>query len=148
MHTTLLAIREHEPCHAGWVKLLRHLGKTGADDQLLPFTTILASNGVDDAIWCMRSAPQYDREWCLFAVFCARQVEHLLTDDTSRKAIDTAQAFYEGRATAAELRGAASASAAANAAYAAASAAYAAIRSAQTAYLNNLFKHQETPNAQ
>ena len=33
MKTTLNAIREHLPCHEGWEKLLRHLGKTKSDDE-------------------------------------------------------------------------------------------------------------------
>lgn len=30
--TTLNAIRSASPCHDGWTKLLKHLGKTAADD--------------------------------------------------------------------------------------------------------------------
>jgi hypothetical protein len=49
-NTTLNAIREHSPCADGWAKLLRHLGKTQADDEPLALTTILDSNGPDDAL--------------------------------------------------------------------------------------------------
>lgn len=31
--TTLNRIRAHSPCRKGWAKLLRHLGKTEADDE-------------------------------------------------------------------------------------------------------------------
>ena len=78
--TTLNRIREHGPCINGWAKLLRHLDKTGADDEPLPFAGIVESNGLDDALWCCRAAPQHSHEWRLFAVWCARQVQHLMTD--------------------------------------------------------------------
>ena len=89
--TTLNDIRKHGPCRDGWEKLLAHLGKTQADDEPLPFETILDSNGIDDALWCCRAAPQYDREWRLFAVWCARQVQHLMTDQRSLDALDVAE---------------------------------------------------------
>ena len=44
-----------------------------------------------------------DRTLRLFAVFCARSVEHLLTDQRSRDAIDVAERFAKGEATAEEL---------------------------------------------
>lgn len=61
-----------------------------------------------------------DRSLRLFAVFCARQVEHLLTDDRSRRAIAAAERFANGEATQEELAAAwdAAASAASDAAWA------------------------------
>ena len=44
-----------------------------------------------------------DRELRLFAVFCARQVEHLLTDQRSLDALTTAERFANGEATLGEL---------------------------------------------
>ena len=44
-----------------------------------------------------------DRELRLFAVFCARQVEHLMTDQRSTDAILVAERFANGLATDAEL---------------------------------------------
>jgi len=58
INTTLAAIRSYSPCEDGWVKLLKHLGKTTADDEPLAFSTILTSNGVDDALWCLRALPE------------------------------------------------------------------------------------------
>ena len=101
--TTLSAIRAHSPCESGWRKLLAHLGKTAADDEPLPFETILDSNGLDDALWCCRAAPQYNREWRLYAVWCARQVQHLMTDPRSVTALDVAERFAKGEATDDEL---------------------------------------------
>jgi hypothetical protein len=103
--TTLNRIREHSPCKNGWEKLLRHLGKTGADDELLPLSVIMESNGLDDALWCCRSV-DYDRAWRLYAVWCARQVQHLMKDPRSLHALDVAQAFASGTATRDQLKSA------------------------------------------
>jgi hypothetical protein len=92
--TTLNRIREHHPCTEGWEKLLKHLGKTQADDEPLPYSTIVESNGLMDALWCCRAEPRYDKEWRLFAVWCARQVHHLMRDRRSITALDAAYAAY------------------------------------------------------
>ena len=136
MHTTLNKIRQHNPCADGWSKLLKHLGKTEADDKPLSFLTILESNGPDDALWCCRSAPEYDKEWRLFAVWCGRQVQHLMTDERSVTALDVAEKYANGLATKEELDAASDAAdnAADNAAYNAAySAAYSAAEAAAEA---------------
>jgi len=101
--TTLAKIREHSPCEDGWRKLLSHLGKTKADDEPLALTTILDSNGLDDALWCLRTMPEHDRHWRLYAVWCARQVQHLMTDARSPAALDVAERHANGEATNAEL---------------------------------------------
>jgi hypothetical protein len=75
-YTTLNKIRAYSPCGGGWGKLLRHLGKTQADDEPLALVTILDSNGLDDALWCLRACDGIDREARLYAVWCARQVQH------------------------------------------------------------------------
>ena len=101
--TTLNRIREHDPCVEGWKKLLRHLGKTEADDEPLPFSVIVESNGMKDALWACRTVPEHDREWRLFAVWCARQVQHLMIDKRSHDAINVAERFALGAATKNEL---------------------------------------------
>ena len=101
--TTLARIRKHRPCEPGWKKLLAGLGKTEADDEPLPFTQIVEINGLDDALWCCRVEPQYDREWRLFAVWCARQVQHLMKDPRSIAALDVAERYAHGQATEEEL---------------------------------------------
>jgi hypothetical protein len=55
MKTNLNKIREHGPCASGWSKLLTHMGKTKADDEPLSIATIVESNGLDDALWCLRA---------------------------------------------------------------------------------------------
>ena len=103
MTTTLARIKAHGPCADGWHKLLTHLGKTKADDEPLLYATILASNGLDDAIWACRAEPRYDREWRLYAVWCAEQVSHLMTDLRSHAALQVARRFANGKATREEL---------------------------------------------
>jgi hypothetical protein len=124
MNTTLNKIRTHTPCSSGWKKLLTNLGKTEADDEPLALTTILESNGLDDAFWCLRAVDGHEREMRLFAVECARGVQHLMTDKRSIDALDVAERFANGLATQAELDAAwAAADAAEDAAWAAADAA-------------------------
>lgn len=100
-YTTLNKIREHSPCCRGWEKLLTSLGKTKADEEPLSFKSILDSNGLDDAIWALRSidAPEVR----LFAVRCVRQIQHLISDERSLNALDVSEAYAVGEATKDEL---------------------------------------------
>ena len=102
-YTTLNRIRKRGPCADGWAKLMRHLGKTQADDEPLPLVTILDSNGLDDALWCLRACDGIDREARLYAVWCARQVQHLMTDPRSLTVLDVAERHANGEATDKEL---------------------------------------------
>ncbi len=113
MKTTLNKIRSHSPCTSGWTKLLKNLGKTMPDDEPLTITTILDSNGLDDALWCLRAVDGYQKEMRLYAVDCARSVQHLLTDTRSIAAIDVAERHAHGLATDAELASARAAAVAA-----------------------------------
>jgi len=101
--TTLNRIQRYSPCSNGWRKLLKYLGKTVADDESLPFSVILDSNGLNDALWCCRTAPEYNRVWRLYAVWCARQVQHLMTDQRSLNVLDVAERHANGQATDKEL---------------------------------------------
>jgi hypothetical protein len=103
MKTTLNKIRAHSPCASGWEKLLKNLGKTKADDEPLALTTIFESNGFDDALWCLRAVDGHEREMRLYAVDCARSVQHLMTDQRSLDALDVSEQFSNGLATQAEL---------------------------------------------
>jgi hypothetical protein len=125
MKTTLNKIREQEPCKDGWTKLLKHLGKTQADDVEVPLLTILESNGLDDTLWCLRAVDGFEKEKRLLAVAFAREVQHLMKDPRSIAALDVAERFARGEATTEELKAASDAAyaARANAAYAAAYAA-------------------------
>ena len=114
MRTTLNAIRDKHPCADGWKKLLANLGKTAADDEPLSLITILDSNGLDDALWCLRAVTGHDKEIRLFAVWCARQVQHLMKDPRSINALDVAERFANGDATEEELNAARDAAGAAD----------------------------------
>ena len=141
MLTTLNKIRAHSPCLEGWTKLLRYLGKAHADDEPLNIATVLDSNGHDDALWCLRAVEGHDREIRLYAVWCASQVRHLMTDPRSIAALDAAERYVNGAATLAELeaaRDAASAAARDAARDAARAAARAAARDAQAAELRRI----------
>ena len=103
IYTTLNHIREHNPCADGWRTLLKHLGKTEADDAPLAYSTILESNGLDDALWCLRAEPQHASIWRMYAVRCARRVQHLMMDERSIQALDVAERHARGAAKDEEL---------------------------------------------
>jgi hypothetical protein len=124
MTTTLNQIRSHSLCTEGWAKLLRHLNKTAADDEPLSLLTILESNGLDDAIWCLRTEPTPERIQ-RFALYIARRVEHL--HPAAKACNEVTERYLSGQATKDELKSAYTA------AYAAAYAAYTAANTANAA---------------
>jgi hypothetical protein len=103
IYTTLNRIRAYGPHTDSWMKLLTHTGKTKADDEPVEMTAILQSNGLDDALWCLRVEPQHASIWRLLAVHYARQVQHLMTDPRSLAALDVAERHAHGMATDMEL---------------------------------------------
>ena len=103
IYTTLNRIREHGPCTNGWRTLLSHLGKNQPDDEPLALATILQSNGLDDALWCLRAVEGHEKEMRLYAVWCARQVQHLMKDPRSLAALDVAERHAHGQAADEEL---------------------------------------------
>ncbi len=103
MRTTLNEIKKYNPCASGRAKLLKFLGKTDADNEPLGFKTILESNGIADAIWCLRAVTGHDKEIRLYAVWCARQVEHLDPTGIAKQTNDVTERFANGEATDKEL---------------------------------------------
>ena len=103
MNTTLNKLREHGPCAEGWRDLFEYLGKTAPDDEPLNIATIAKSNGLNHALWALRAVDGHDREIRLYAVWCARQVQHLMTDPRSLTALDVAEKFANAKATENEL---------------------------------------------
>ena len=109
--TTLNRIKAHSPCKDGWEKLLKFLGKTKADNEPLPFLTILISNGLDDVLWCCQAEPELDNIWRTFIcrviretpLADGRKVWDLLADPRSQEAVVTAELFVKGGKTQKEL---------------------------------------------
>lgn len=64
---------------------------------------ILDSSGLDDSFQLLGEVDGHDREMRLFAVWCARKVDHLVFDQRSKDAIDIAERFANGKATKQEL---------------------------------------------
>lgn len=102
-------IRAWGPCYDP----VRHLpeGWEGSALDVLRHETIPAS----DKLWVVCREELIDaKNLRLFAVWCARQVEHLVNDERSTRALDTAERYAHGIATKEELvaaRAAASAAA-------------------------------------
>jgi hypothetical protein len=114
---TLAALREHRACYNGYNKVVRMLqGEPFSDadadrnsyikyayDAPVPLVAIAKSNGIDDALWTLRCIQSHERDARLFAVWCARRVEHLLADQRSKTALDVAERFANGDAKEEEL---------------------------------------------
>ena len=136
MQTTLRKIRAAFPCgmqledgqRVGYLKLRHYLGKGYGDDTPVDIATILDSNGLDDALWCLRAVDGHEREMRLYAVWCARRVQSLVEDPRSVTALDVAERYANGAASNDELA----------AAWAAARDAQAAARDAQAAELKRI----------
>ncbi len=100
---TLQKIRDNSPCRSGWAQVLRAHEHLGMDVEF-PLASVLDSNtDVLDTVWCMQCLPEYENLWRKFAVWCAAQVEQLLTDERSRNAIRVAWKHSCGLATDEEL---------------------------------------------
>ena len=138
---TLKDLRQASACYSGYNKVVRSIQGvpfTEEDEEResyihhahkepIPLLFVLESNGLDDALWALRCVPKIDRDARLFAIWCAREVQHLMADPRSLDALDVAERFADGRASIDELGAAkAAARAAAGAARAAAWAAQAA----------------------
>lgn len=113
-YTTLNRMREHSPCKTVWNALLKELNKTQADDEPLSYLYLasLAEAGkevlsVGDVLWFCKAEPKYYEIWRLCAVKFAREVQHLMKDPRSLKALDVAEAYVNGKASLQELKEAA-----------------------------------------
>ena len=121
---TIDDIRSWKPCYDP----IKHLPESWSGNaiDILNHDTI----SPPDKLWVVCREDLIDAKTLrLFAVWCARQVEHLMHDDRSKIALDVAEKFAHGKATAEELTaawaaaGAAARAAAGDAAWAAAGAA-------------------------
>ena len=107
--TTLKSIKSFKPCADGWRKLLKNLGKTRANSAPLLMSTILKSNGINDALWCLRAFYAEHRQSVIdFACDCAEKVLFIWEEwadknapkhkDSPRKAIKAARNENSGAA--------------------------------------------------
>jgi hypothetical protein len=101
--TTLNRIWACNPCAEGKKRALKAAGKDAPDDEPITFAQIAEAVGLNDALWCCQAEPQHSKEWRLFAIWCARQVQHLITDDRSIAALDVAERHANGEASDEEL---------------------------------------------
>lgn len=98
MNTTLNQLHKYRPCKLGWDNLLLTLNKTKADDELLSFKFILESNGIKDAVWCLRVLDF--RTQCLFCADVAELVlpifeKHYPTTGISLETVEAIRAFHQ-----------------------------------------------------
>jgi len=142
MTTTFARLKQAGACTSGYRTLAKHLGSVEeyGEDKEINLLTILDSNGLDDALWCLRATVQdCDKEKRLIACEFAESVLHIFeskrpNDDRPRKAIEAAKQFANGEISREEMLesrraaayAAAAVAAAADAAYAAAAVAAAA----------------------
>ena len=111
---TLKALRAAGACISGYNKLVCALTEKEFDeeretyiryqyDEPISIEYILDSNGLDDALWALRAVPKADRDCRHYAVWCARQAQHLMTDSRSIAALDVSERHADGLATDDEL---------------------------------------------
>ena len=74
--TTLEQIHAHSPCKNGWRKLCKNLDGIKRHGAKTPITMIqiLESNGLDDALWCLRACDGHEPLAREFACWCALRV--------------------------------------------------------------------------
>ena len=157
---SLNEIRAFRPCYVGWKKLLvAQGGEEAADfDKQIPLLDILESNGIRDAIWCMRV--KWFMHKPLFIAFvnsCASRAKkhaaataadayaYACAYDAAATATAAAADAYADAATAAAAAAAADATATTADAYAYACA-YEAERKIQTNHLKQLLISTMAPS--
>lgn len=105
-YTTFEVLKRNGACKERYRHLAKACGGIGkyCRNKPIPLVDILRHNGLDDAIWALRAVPddQSAHVACLarmFAVACARDVQHLMTDARSLAALDVAERHARGEAT-------------------------------------------------
>ena len=93
---TLDEIKARRPCEESWKKLRKSVGTRKPLSTVVTLEQILESNGVADAQWALRCIKGHDREIRLYAVQCACMVRHMMTDQRSIAALETATLYAEG----------------------------------------------------
>lgn len=97
--TTTARIDACNPCGSRRAQAMQRLGITEPSDEPITYAHLLDVLGLDDALWCCRAEPALAPLWRRYAVWCARQVQHLMTDPRSLAALDVAERHAAGQAT-------------------------------------------------
>lgn len=111
---TLKQLRNHDACVEGYNKVVCMLKGIEFDEDKethirfnhsapISLVDIANNNDVDDALWCLRCNREWYRDSRLFAVWSARQVQHLMNDKRSIAALDVAERHADGLVTDEEL---------------------------------------------
>jgi len=90
-------------CAENWFHILRAAGKSEPDDEPITYAQIVDRVWLHEALLCCRAEPQHANLWRLYAVWCARQVQHLMADPRSIEALDVAERYAYREATGTEL---------------------------------------------
>ena len=101
--TTTARIDACKPCSKRRSCAMKLLGITVASDDPITYAQLLDVLGLDDALWCCRAEPDLAPLWRRYAVWCARQVQHLMADPRSVAALDVAERHAAGQASDDEL---------------------------------------------
>jgi hypothetical protein len=101
--TTTARIDACNPCQVRRQRAAELLNITKPSDEPITYAQLLDVFGLGDALWCCRAEPDLAPIWRRYAVWCARQVAHLMTDQRSLDALDVAERHASGAATDEEL---------------------------------------------
>jgi hypothetical protein len=101
--TTTARIDTCGPCDERRDRAAQLLGITMPSEEPISYVELIDTLGLEDALWCCRAEPDLAMVWRRYAVWCARQVQHLMTDQRSLDALDVAERHGNGDATDAEL---------------------------------------------
>jgi len=83
MYTTLNKLRQHKMSYAR----LKAIGNY-TDDEPISIKDIVKSNGLADAIWCLRAVDGKDQEICFYAIQRMREVAELIKSKVSIETLD------------------------------------------------------------
>ena len=78
MHTTLNKLRQHKMSYSR----LKAIGNYTADEPI-SIKDIVKSNGLADAIWCLRAVDSKDQEICFYAIQRMQEVADLIKSKVS-----------------------------------------------------------------
>jgi hypothetical protein len=81
-----------------WEEVLKAHVHLGMDTEF-PLSSVLDSNDLEDAVWCFDALPEYIEIPQRFALWCVRDVQHLMKDEGIVDALDIAERYLDGNAT-------------------------------------------------